>query len=127
MISASDYVSMSQHEIFPTDINDRITWLRSVEKDNGAAEELEMCDEEREELAALVDFRDRVQAETGNHFDEATIVPEDQFTEHARDWANSIADLDFLDSYVDWDEFAADLKGDRYTEMELGDSTVYVR
>jgi hypothetical protein len=125
-ISADDYVSMSTHEISPTDINDRIEDLkktvREAQHDGG-----EPFDEDVAELDALVAFRDEVERITGNHFDEAAIVPASTFEEHARDWAHGITDVDFLDTYVDWAKFADDLKGDRYAEVNFGDDIVYVR
>jgi hypothetical protein len=125
-ISAGDYVSHDQHEIFAGDINDRIEQLRKTTRE-ARQDGDEPFDEDVAELDALVEFRDQVQVETGNHFDEATIVPADQFEEHARDFAHGIADIEFLDTYVDWPKFGDDLKSDRYIELELGDSTVYVR
>lgn len=124
-ITVGDYVSQSQHEISASDINDRIEALkatiRECQQDNQEPDE----DDERE-LAALIEFRDEVQRTTGNHFDEATIVPEDEFRDWARDWAHGIGDFEFLDKYVRWKEFAEDLRGD-YTALDFGDDLVYVR
>ena len=125
-ISPDDYVSHDQHEIFAADLNARIDELKKTIRE-AQQEGDEPFDEDVEEADALIDFRDRVQAETGNHFDEATIVPEAQFEEHARDWAHGIGDFEFLDTYVDWEKFADDLKGERYTELDFGDEIVYVR
>ncbi len=125
-ITVDDFVSRGQNEIFVSDINDRIETLkrqvREAQQDGG-----EPFVEDEDELAALVEFRDRVQAETGNHFDEATIVPEDLFEDHAKDWAHGIGDFEFLDPYVNWEKFADDLKGERYIELDFGDDLVYVR
>lgn len=125
-INASDYTSSNQAEIFPSDINERIDELSLVIRDTKADGD-EPFDEDVAELNALENFRHEVARLTDNHFDEATIVPEDKFAEHARDWAHGISDIDFLDSYVDWDKFARDLRSDRYQVLYLGDDLVYVR
>ena len=126
-ISASDYTSHDQHEIFAQDINNRIEELKrgireaQQESQEPDADDVEECD-------ALIAFRHRVEAETGNHFDEATIVPEDEFQNHARDWAHGISDFEFMDKYVKWEEFAEDLKtGGQYNALDFGDDLVYVR
>jgi hypothetical protein len=125
-ISVGDYIGGNHREITPSEITARIDELQKAPL--GLADEAyELSDDEEDELAALIDFRDDVERHTGNHFDEATIVPEGEFQDHARDWAHGIGDIDWLDSYVNWAEFASDLKGDRYVELDFGDDTVLVR
>ena len=104
-INAEMFTRAGQSEIRTADITNRIDGLRDD----------------------LTTFYDQVERVTGNHFDEATIVPEDSFVQHAQDWARSLADFDFLDSYVNWHRFAYDLRSERYTEVEFGDDTVYVK
>lgn len=124
-ITVGDYVSQSQHEISASDINDRIETLKGVIRE-AQQEGDDPFAEDEAELAALIEFRNEVQRTTGNHFDEATIVPEDEFRDWARDWAHGIGDFEFLDKCVRWEEFAEDLKGD-YTALDFGDDLVYVR
>lgn len=125
-ISTGDYVSQSAAEIFSSDINDRIETLKGQIRES-LQEGDEPFDEDVAEYDELREFRDRVQAETGNHFDQATIVPDDRFEDHARDWAHGISDFEFLEKYVDWAEFAKDLRTDRYIQMSFGDDLVWVR
>lgn len=111
-IAAADYLGRNQHEISTADINGRIDELRTHQDGIDFDRNEEFTDEDLEELAALVDFRDQVEARTGNHFDEATIVPESQLTEYARDWANSLSNnVEFQD----------------YAVLAFGNDTVYVR
>lgn len=125
-ISTDYYISGNQSEIFACDINNRIEELkrqiREVQQDGD-----DPFVEDEEELAALIEFRDRVQVATGNHFDEATVVPDDLFEEHARDWAEGLGDFEFLAPYVNWEKFADDLKAERYTQLDFGDDLVHVR
>jgi hypothetical protein len=125
-ISIDDYRRAGQREIVPADISDRIETLRKAPL--GLPDEAYDLDENEEaELSALVAFRDRVEQVTGNHFDEATIVPADEFEAHARDWAHGIGDFEFLDRYVNWAEFAEDLAAERHAEVDFGAEIVYVR
>ncbi len=127
-IDLSNYLQPRQYEIYHGDITARIDELKTyrdgVDFDHG----MEFADDDLAELTALIDFRDEVAGRTGNHFDEATIVPENLFAEHAREWAAEIAggDADFLYPYVNWERFADGLKGD-YMPVALGDNIVYVR
>lgn len=125
-ISVGDYVGGNHREITPNEISSRIEELQKAPL--GLPDEAyELSDDEEDELAALIDFRDEVERVTGKHFDESTIVPEGEFQDHARDWAHGIGDFEFLDTYVDWEKFATDLRGEQYAELDFGDDLVYVR
>lgn len=79
------------------------------------------------EKEQLIAFRDDVERVTDNHFDEATIVPADLFTDHIREMAEENEDVSStIADYVDWERFAADCKGD-YRRLDFGDDVVYVR
>jgi hypothetical protein len=126
-ISVDDYLDPNRNEIFAQDINNRIEHLKGQIRED--QQEGRIPDEDAvAECDALIAFRDAVEVATGNHFDQATIVPEDEFENHARDWAHGIGDVEFLDPYVDWERFAADLRAERcYVAMDLGDDLVHVR
>lgn len=125
-IRTGDYMSQIDHEIVGSSLTARIEELRKAPL--GLDDEAyELTEDEEDELAALRAFRDEVEQVTGNHFDEATIVPAEEFTEHARDWAHGIADLELVDTFVDWEKFADSLKNDAYKPLAFGDDEVWVR
>lgn len=125
-ITASSYIGRNQHEIFAHEINGRIEELKTAIREaqqEGAEPDLDMA----EELDALIEFRGRVRIETGMAFDRATIVPEDEFEDFARDWAHGTGEIEFLDRYVAWKQFADDLRDEHYIQLDFGDDVVYVK
>jgi hypothetical protein len=125
VIRTDDYASRNQNEIFASSIVNRVEELHTEVHENNMAGEYD--EDATAEWEALLVFRGQVERVTGKHFEEATIVPEEMFTEHARQWANELADIEFLDTYVNWEKFAADLRADRYTTLAFGVDIVYVR
>jgi hypothetical protein len=117
----------SDQTIDPSDVNTRIDRLVDLGK-AFQDEPDQVSDDEREELAALRALRSEVQRSLAGReaWSSATIVNEYHFTEYARDYAHGISDLDIVDAYVNWDEFAASLKLD-YMEVTFDDATFYVR
>lgn len=126
-VSLSWEINGNEMNLYPYEVDKRIAELEDLAEQARSDLDL-MDDEEREELAALRELREDVQRAVASReaWDSATIVSDDGFTEYARDWANSLADLDVVDSYVNWDEFAANLKQD-YATVEFDGSTYYVR
>jgi hypothetical protein len=126
-ISVDQFLTRHDTEIFAGEVNDRIHQLKEeIDEAHENGDDHDALEDLTRERDQLVAFRDEVELRTGDHFDSATIVPEDLFTEHARSWAEGVADIDFLAPFVDWDCFADSLK-DGYTELEFGDDTVYVK
>src|SRR5215207_10832844 len=118
VISASNYTSHTEHVILPRDIDKLIESLRKAAV--GLPDEAyELTEDEEVELAALTAFRDEVVRVTGKLFDEATIVPEDEFEDYARDWASEIENIELVDAYVDWKRFADALKNNDYAYSRL--------
>jgi hypothetical protein len=117
----------SDQTIDPSDVNTRIDRLVDLGK-AFQDEPDQVSDDEREELAALRALRSEVQRSLAGReaWSSATIVNEYHFTEYARDYAHGISDLDIVDAYVNWDEFAASLKLD-HSEVTFDDATFYVR
>jgi hypothetical protein len=117
----------SDQTIDPSDVNTRIDRLVDLGK-AFQDEPDQVSDDEREELAALRELRSEVQRSLAGReaWSSATIVNEYHFTEYARDYAHGISDLDIVDAYVNWDEFAASLKLD-HSEVTFDDATFYVR
>jgi hypothetical protein len=120
-------ISGSDQTIDPSDVNTRIEELRQKTV-HATVYPADMLDDEREELAALRELRSEVQRSLAGReaWSSATIVNEYHFTEYARDYAHGISDLDIVDAYVNWDEFAASLKLD-HSEVTFDDATFYVR
>lgn len=125
-ITASSYIRRGQHQFFGHDVNGRIEELKTAIRE-AQQEDVEPETDMVEELDALIEFRDRVQAETGKTFGRATIVPEDEFEEFARDWAHGTGEIGFLDRYVAWEKFAAGLMEEHYIQFDFGDDLVYVK
>lgn len=126
-ISVDQFLSTHDTEIFASEISDRIKQLEEeISEAQQSGDDRDTIEELSWEYDELVAFRDEVERRTGNHFDEATIVPEDLFAEHARGRAEEIADIDFLSEFVDWDRFANHLKGD-YQQVNFGDDAVYIK
>lgn len=125
VVAADDYASQTQHVIFPDDIDNRINELKKTIRES-QQEGDDPFDDDVEECDALRRFRAEVERVTGFDFDAATLVPGSMFGEHAQDYAESVADIDFLSPFVDWERFADSLKSD-YTALDFGDDTVYVK
>jgi hypothetical protein len=115
----------SDQTIDPRDVDTRIDVLADL-VEQGQDDEVRQDD--LEELAALRELRSEVQRSLAGReaWSSATIVNEYHFTEYAREYAHGISDLDIVDAYVNWDEFAASLKLD-YSEVSFDDATFYVR
>lgn len=118
------WIDSDNLDIYPNDVDGRIAELMPrVGSD-------ELDDEELLELAALRKLKQDVKSATGRDWavwHAATIVHEDGFTDYARNYATEIADLTLVESYVDWERFARDLKGDGYSTISFDGATYYVR
>jgi hypothetical protein len=102
------------------EIDDRIAELRRIIADG------EAIDGDVEECNALIDFRDDVERASGRQFSDATIVPESRFEAYASGYAESITNLDFIYSFVKWDEWARHVKSG-YQQIKFGGDTICVR
>lgn len=124
-IYLGNYQDPTQNELFARDVQARIEELKSsIRKAQQSGEDLDEHDVR--EYDALVTFRDRVESQVDRNFEDVTIVPDDSFADYARDYAESLSNIDHLATYVDWDAFANALKAD-YTPLVFGDETVHVR
>jgi long-subunit acyl-CoA synthetase (AMP-forming) len=125
-IFIDDFIPADDTQVAGSDITARIDELTSEIR-----EQLDEGNEADEDLVAekeqLIAFRDDVERVTDNHFDEATIVPANRFTDLMREWAEENHEVSpALADYVNWKRFAGDCKGD-YRRLDFGDDVVYVR
>lgn len=69
-------------------------------------------DDDEDRLAALVELFAQVPEDVYTYGKD--LIPEDEFTDYARDYAEELAGSagDHLFSYVDWDRFASEFKID---------------
>lgn len=124
-ITVNDYISDTDTVVYPGDVDSRIEELkkkiREAQQDGG-----DPSAEDEDELAALIDFRDDAQRETGKPFNEITIVPEDTFEDFAEQEAREIENIDFLAPFVDWERYGQHLQQD-YRALDFGDDLVFIR
>jgi len=126
-IAADDFTTTGQTGIFPADVNERIEYLKKTIRE-AQQDGDEPFDEDVQEYDELIAFRAEVEQATGADFDTATIVPDEQFEDYAREYAEeaALADINFLVPFVKWDKFADSLKAD-YRRLDFGDDLVWVR
>lgn len=127
MITVDDFLGVDDHELYATDLNESIAAFQAdiseAQLDDGEPDPDDVAAHEQ-----LVAFRDEVERLTGNHFDSATIVPDEHFEDFARGWGEEAYDVtaDGIGDYVDWGRFADDLKG-QYQQVDFGDDLVWVK
>jgi uncharacterized protein YdcH (DUF465 family) len=129
-IDIGDFLTGRNTEVCAGEIRDRINQLndeiQQAQQDGMPLGDPDLTDLQKR-LGQLLEFYDEVKRVTGNHFDEATIVPEDLFEDHMRDWAHENGEVSAdLAGYVDWEKFAAAARQD-YAVLSFGNDTVLVR
>lgn len=125
-ISVDDFLRTNDTVLLPSAVNDRIderkAAIREAQQDG-----LEPVEEDVAEANQLIDFRDEVQRITDDHFDSATIVPDDLFADHIREWAEeAYAVAPDIGIYVDWTRFAAG-QYERFQQADFGNDVVWVQ
>jgi antirestriction protein len=86
----------------------------------------ELDEDEAKRLAEIESLRDEI----GEWFDGATLIPEDDFEDYARELAEDIGAIDpdasWPLTYIDW-EAAAEALAQDYSLVTLDDVSYYVR
>lgn len=107
------------------DLLDELVYFREVVLDD---QQDEMDDDDRERLAALEELADEIGETTMR--DGETMIPEDEFEDYARDFAEDIGAIDsearWPACHIDWEAAADDLRMD-YTPVTFDGTDYWVR
>lgn len=133
MTTETQEITNTEDIIDSRDIQARIDYLESLEEEDEEAtdadeEPMALCDDEREELRLLQEFKD--EANTSEWKYGMTFIRDDYFEDYAREFAEDIGAIGKDDQWpatcIDWERAARELQMD-YTGADFDGITYWFR